>query len=54
MPKSCFDGYLTEACKTCPYWQNDKNGIGCNVPYPIMECKDFKKMYEEDQKNHES
>ena len=20
MPKSCFDGYLTEGCKNCPYW----------------------------------
>ena len=51
MPKSCLDGYLTEACKTCDYWRNGENGsLGCGVPFPIMLCKAFEKMYNEEER----
>lgn len=41
MLKSCFDGYLTPACKDCQYWSDEDKpglGIGCNAPMPIIEC----------------
>lgn len=62
MLKSCFDGYLTPACKDCQYWSDgDKSGlgIGCNAPMPIIECvrtlqrsneNEEKKRAEEEQK----
>ena len=29
MPKSCFDGYLTDECAKCPDWRNgDEYGDG--------------------------
>ena len=43
--KSCLDGYLTEACKTCEFWKNNNEEIGCSAPYPIMDCDAFGKMY---------
>ena len=35
---SCFDGYLTDGCKTCEYWENTETSLGCAYPFPIMEC----------------
>ena len=47
MPKSCFDGYLTEGCATCPDWADgtDERGIGCATRFPIDWCPHFKKMW---------
>lgn len=68
MPKSCFDGPLTEECKDCMYWSNgDKEWknhtiitvpmgegyIGCGANFPIDECEAFHKMWEEEQKEAE-
>ena len=53
MPKSCFDGYLTDECANCPDWKDgsDDDGIfGCTTKLPIMLCPYFKKMYEEEEK----
>ena len=51
MPKSCFDGYLTEGCKTCPDWADgsDDRGIGCACHFPIMQCPHFAKMFNEEE-----
>lgn len=48
--KNCFEGYLTPECEKCPYWADgsDNKGIGCATPYPIMWCKAFAKMCEEE------
>ena len=53
--KSCFDGYLTEACATCPDWADgsDERGLGCATHYPIMECPHFARVFNEEQSNHE-
>ena len=54
MPRSCFDGYLTDECKDCPDWKNGDNDdgiIGCATRLPIMLCPYFKKMYEERAEN---
>lgn len=51
MGKSCLDGYLTEECKKCPDWTNNKDSIGCACCFPIMECKAFAKMYNEREQN---
>lgn len=53
MPKSCFDGYLTEGCATCPVWADgsDARGIGCACHFPIGECPHFAKIMKEDEKN---
>ena len=55
MGKSCFDGYLTEGCKTCPDWKGGTDGsVGCGTHFPIMWCPHFKAMYEyEEAKEHE-
>ena len=55
MAKSCFDGYLTEGGKNCPYWKDGTYGsIGCGTHFPIMRCPYFKAMYEaEEAKEHE-
>lgn len=47
--KSCLDGYLTEKCANCPFWDDgtDDRGIGCAIPAPIMECPYFYKMFNE-------
>lgn len=42
--KSVLDGYLTESCKTCEFWRNTENEIGCGVPFPISHCKPFEEM----------
>lgn len=47
MAISCFDGYLTEGCKTCPDWKNDEHSIGCGAHFPIMQCPHFAKMFRE-------
>lgn len=50
MGKSCLDGYLTDGCKTCPDWNDGSDrtkGIGCCSHFPIMWCKHFSKMVEE-------
>ena len=49
--KNCFDGYLTEGCKTCPDWADgtDDRGIGCACHFPIMRCPHFAKMYNEEE-----
>ena len=54
MAKSCFDGYLTEGCKTCPDWKDGTDGsIGCGTHFSIMLCPHFKAMYEaEEAKEH--
>lgn len=52
MPKSCLDGYLTEGCETCEYWEDGSNldkGLGCNCNFPIMWCAHFEKMYNENE-----
>lgn len=48
--KSCFDGYLTEACETCEFWKNTEKEIGCCVPFPISHCEHFEKMQKEHEK----
>lgn len=52
MPKSCFDGYLTDGCATCPDWADGTGGrgIGCATRYPIDWCPYFKKMWEEEER----
>ena len=53
MPKSCFDGYLTDECKNCPDWKDRDNNdgvFGCATKLPIMLCPYFKKMLEQDEK----
>ena len=54
MPKSCFDGYLTEGCATCPDWADgtDERGIGCATRFPIDWCPHFKKMWEEEERKY--
>lgn len=47
--KSCFDGYLTEACRTCELWKNSSEETGCAAPFPIMNCEDFAKIYREEE-----
>ena len=38
--KNCFEGYLTEGCKTCEYWHDGSdNAIGCGCPFPISHCE---------------
>ena len=55
MPKSCFDGYLTDECAKCEYWNKWANGepcCGCGCPFPISECEAFSRMEaEENRKN---
>lgn len=53
--RNCFEGYLTPECKNCPDWADgtDERGVGCATHYPIMWCKAFVKMFEEDQKADE-
>ena len=50
--KNCFDGYLTNACKSCPFWKDGttNEGIGCAYPGPIDHCEAFKKMSEEEER----
>lgn len=52
MPKSCFDGYLTKGCATCPDWADgtDGRGIGCACHFPIGECPHFAEMMKNDEK----
>ena len=50
MPKSCFDGYLTDECKNCPDWKDGHDGeLGCTTKLPIMLCPYFKKMFEQEE-----
>lgn len=44
MRKNCFEGYLTDACRTCKFWYNDEHCIGCGAPFPIGHCPDFVEM----------
>ena len=55
MPKSVFDGYLTESCATCDAWSDGKNGtpLGCGYCGPIMNCDAFRKMYEEENEHED-
>ena len=54
MGRCCLTGYLTEECKTCPWWADGSNGaIGCAYPGPIMNCEAFAKMYEEDEREEQ-
>lgn len=44
--KSCFHGYLTEACAICPDWSDGSDpqrGVGCVTPYPIDHCSFFRR-----------
>ena len=44
--KSCFHGYLTEACSICPDWSDGadpQRGLGCCTPYPIDHCAFFRR-----------
>ena len=51
MPKSCYDGYLTEECEKCEFWGDGRNAVvGCGAPFPIMHCKAFEKMYNEEER----
>lgn len=54
MPKSIFDGYLTDHCSNCPFWSDGTNpklfGYGCAVPYPIDCCPYFHAMMEEEER----
>ena len=45
--RNCLEGYLTEQCATCPYWENSEDVCGCCCPFPIMECQHYVKMYNE-------
>lgn len=49
--KSCLDGYLTNACHTCPDWADgsDDMGIGCATHYPIMWCPHFAETCEREE-----
>ena len=38
---NCFEVFLTDACRTCPYWKDDENAVGCASPFPIMHCDAF-------------
>lgn len=50
MPKSVLDGYLTEACAKCDFWGDGyKEPLGCCAPFPIMDCRAFEKMYNEEE-----
>lgn len=52
--RSIFDGYLTDACATCPDWadgSDPKRGFGCACHFPIMHCPHFAKVFEEDSRN---
>ena len=51
--KSCFDGYLTDDCKTCVYWKNNKYEIGCCCPFPIDHCESFKALEDKDRAMNE-
>lgn len=49
--RNCFEGYLTEGCKTCPDWKDGTDGsFGCATRYPIDWCPYFKKAMEDDRK----
>lgn len=50
--RSILDGYLTDACKTCPCWQDGTNGYGygCGSQVPIHLCPDFAKVMEEEER----
>ena len=52
MARSCFDGPLTEACAKCEFWKDgsDSHSIGCAYPGPIMNCPEFEKMYNEEER----
>ena len=62
MSKNCLKEYLTEECQTCPDWHDNKVtetstgktiSIGCGAHFPIMECKAFRKMWEERERDIE-
>lgn len=57
MPKSVLtEGTnFTEGCSTCPFWEDgtEGRGYGCGIPAPIMECRYFRKMYEEEEAKNE-
>ena len=55
MPKSVFDGYLTESCKECESWSDGQDGrpLGCCTCFPIMHCDAFREMYEKEMKQYE-
>lgn len=45
--RSCFDGYLTPACATCPDWcdgSDPERGFGCGCHFPIAWCDAFSQM----------
>lgn len=49
--KSCFDGYLTEECKTCSFWADGRgDSVGCAVPFPIGDCPAFARMADKEEK----
>ena len=52
MPKSVFDGYLTDSCKECESWSDGYDGrpLGCCTCFPIMHCDAFREMYEKEMK----
>ena len=37
-------GYLTEGCKACSDWKDEKDCHGCGCHFPIMECPHFAAM----------
>ena len=48
--KNCFEEYLTDYCAECQDWHDGRDGtIGCGINGPIMWCKHFAKMYEENE-----
>lgn len=55
MPKNCLEEYLTTACAKCTFWSDGtkESCIGCCAPFPIMECKSFANMYNEEEQKRE-
>ena len=51
--KNCFDGYLTDACKTCEFWCDDETSIGCGAPFPIDHCEPFSEMYNKEENEND-
>ena len=53
MPKSVLNGYLTDKCEKCPFWADgtDERGLGCAIPFPIIECPFFRKIFEGGEKD---
>ena len=56
MGRNVLEGFLTEQCEKCEFWQDGSNDtLGCGYPGPIDNCDAFKKMFEANEKeeNHQ-